>query len=138
MKISMDPNTSFDIADVQVKRRHELPLVWLLPIVALIVSGWLITKSIVEKGPEITITFPDASGIEVDKTKIKFRDVDVGKVTAITITNDLKAVQVTAQMEPYTVDYLNANTRFWVVRPRIGLTEVSGVKHIVIRSLYRC
>lgn len=110
-----------------VKQRKGLPLVWLLPVIAFVVSGWLIVKTMMEKGPEITITFPSAEGLEVDKTKIKFRDVDVGKVTAITITDDLKAITVTAELNPKTSDYLKENTRFWVVRPQIGLGGISGL-----------
>ena len=110
-----------------VKKRKGLPLVWLLPVIAFIVSGWLIVKTILEKGPEITITFPTADGLEVDKTKIKYRDVEIGKVTTITITDDLQAITVTAELNPNTADYLKENTRFWVVRPQIGLGGVSGL-----------
>lgn len=124
MKTNLLPTAA---AQASIKKNNGLPLIWLLPVVAFLASGWLIYKSLMEKGPEITITFSSAKGLEVDKTKIKFRDVDVGKVTAITIMDDLNAIKVTAELEHYTVDYLNENTRFWVVRPRIGVNGVSGL-----------
>jgi len=116
-----------DVSDAVINKRAELPLVWFLPIVALLVSGWLISKAMMEKGPEITINFPSADGLEVDKTKIKFLDVEIGKVTAISINDDLKTIQVSAQMSKNADDYLKENTTFWVVRPQVGLSGISGL-----------
>ncbi|MGZ8240821.1 MAG: PqiB family protein [Methylobacter sp.] len=118
---------SYDAANVTLNKKSEFPLVWLLPLCALLVSGWLVYKSVSEKGPVVTISFPTAEGLEVDKTKIKYLDVEVGKVTAISINNDLKTILVTAQMSSAAEDYLNKNTCFWVVRPQVGLGGVSGL-----------
>ncbi|MDD5581149.1 MAG: MlaD family protein [Methylobacter sp.] len=117
----------YDAADVTLNKKSEFPLVWLLPLCALLVSAWLVYKSFSEKGPVVTISFPTAEGLEVDKTKIRYLDVEVGKVTAISINNDLKTILVTAQMNSSAEDYLNKNTRFWVVRPQVGLGGISGL-----------
>ncbi len=116
-----------DASEVTINKKTELPLVWFLPLIALLVSGWLIAKSYNEKGPVITISFPTAEGLEVDKTKIKYLNVEVGKVTAISISDDLKTILVTAQMNSTAADYLNQNTNFWVVRPQVGLGGISGL-----------
>ncbi|MGZ8227040.1 MAG: PqiB family protein [Methylococcaceae bacterium] len=120
-------NDPYEAEDATLNKKTELPLVWLLPIIALLVSGWLVYKSISEKGSAITINFPTAEGLEVDKTKIKYLDVEVGKVTAITINEDLKTIQVIAQMNSDAEDYLKEKTRFWVVKPQVGLGGVSGL-----------
>ncbi|WP_020161131.1 MULTISPECIES: PqiB family protein [Methylobacter] len=120
-------NDSYDAADVALHQKSELPLVWFLPIIALLVSGWLIYKASMEKGPVITITFPTAEGLEVDKTKIRYLDVEVGKVTAISINDDNKTIRVTARMNSTAAGYLKENTSFWVVRPQVGLGGVSGL-----------
>lgn len=122
-----DPYEPYEASEVTLDKKPAFPLVWLLPLCALIVSGWLITKSISEKGPVITISFPTAEGLEVDKTKIKYLNVEVGKVTAITINDDLKTILVTAQMNSSAAGYLNENTSFWVVRPHVGLGGISGL-----------
>jgi paraquat-inducible protein B len=114
-------------SEVILDKKTELPLVWLLPLIALLVSGWLIAKSVNEKGPVITINFPTAEGLEVDKTKIKYLDVEIGKVTAISINDDLKTILITAQMSSTATGYLNKNTSFWVVRPQVGLGGISGL-----------
>ncbi len=117
----------YEAADATINKKRELPLIWLLPLCALLVSGWLIYKTLSEKGPVITINFTNADGLEVDKTKIKYLDVEIGKVTAISINDDLKTISVTAQMNQNTDGYLTNNTQFWVVRPQIGLGGVSGL-----------
>ncbi|UOA09377.1 intermembrane transport protein PqiB [Methylobacter sp. S3L5C] len=117
----------YEATDTAVNKNRELPLIWLLPICALLVSAWLIYKTVSEKGPEITISFLSADGLEIDKTKIKYLDVEIGKVSDIVINKDLKTISVTAQMDKESRVYLTNNTQFWVVKPQIGLAGVSGL-----------
>lgn len=124
-------NDPYLVTDVAISKKSELSLVWFLPLIALLVSGWLIYKSNMEKGPVITITFPTAEGLEVDKTKIRYLDVEVGKVTAISINDDNKTIRVTAQMSSTADGYLKENTTFWVVRPQVGLGGVSGLSTLL-------
>jgi paraquat-inducible protein B len=121
------PEEGLEAEDAALSKRIDLPLVWLLPLIALLVSAWLIYKSAAEKGPVITINFPTAEGLEVDKTKIRYLNVDVGKVTAISINDDLKTIKVTAQMNSTATDYLKEGTNFWVVKPQVGLGGISGL-----------
>lgn len=114
-------------ATISLNKRSELPLVWILPIIALLVSGWLIYKAMLEKGPSITISFPTAEGLEVDKTKIRYLNVEIGKVTAINIDKDLKTILVSAEINHTARNFLHERTNFWVVRPQIGLAGISGL-----------
>ena len=113
--------------DAAINKKRELQFIWLLPLCALLVSGWLIYKTLSEKGPVITITFPSADGLEIDKTKIKYLNVEIGKVSDIAINEDLKTIEVTAQMHKESRAYLTNNTQFWVVRPQVGLSGISGL-----------
>lgn len=117
----------YEVADAVINKKREFQLIWLLPLCALLVSAWLVYKTASQKGPVITITFPSADGLEIDKTKIKYLDVEIGKVTNITIHKDLKSIEVTAEMNKESGDYLTNNTQLWVVRPQIGLGGVSGL-----------
>ena len=103
------------------------PVVWLLPLVALLIGGWLFYKTESEKGPEVTITFNSAEGIEEGKTQVKFRDVTVGTVNKVDITDDLRAVELTITMVNGTEEYLTETSRFWVVKPRVGAGGVTGL-----------
>ncbi len=122
-----DFNETYEADEVKLNKKSELSLIWFLPLIAVLVSGWLIYKSFAEKGEIITISFPTAEGLDVDKTKIKYLDVEIGKVTAININDDLKTIVVTAQMNSHSTDYLKTDTQFWVVRPQVGLAGISGL-----------
>jgi paraquat-inducible protein B len=110
-----------------VKTRKQISIVWLVPIVALLIGGWLAYKAITEKGPTITITFKTAEGLEAGKTKIKYKDVEVGKVEGIDVSEDLSHVIVTAELLKGAKMYLTEKTRFWVVRARVAAGEVSAL-----------
>ncbi len=122
-----DFNETYEADEVKLNKKSELSLIWFLPLIAVLVSSWLIYKSFSEKGEVITISFPTAEGLDIDKTKIKYLDVEIGKVTAININDDLKTIVVTAQMNASSSGYLKENTQFWVVRPQVGLGGISGL-----------
>ncbi|MEN8129897.1 MAG: MlaD family protein [Pseudomonadota bacterium] len=128
MVISKQPPDLEDVPDAIVdEERKGFPVVWLLPLVALLVGGWLFYKTMSEKGTEITIHFETAEGIEEGNTQIKFRNVTVGKVDEIGISDDLKSVVLTATMKAGADPYLTDASRFWVVKPRIGAQGVTGL-----------
>jgi paraquat-inducible protein B len=114
-------------AIVKTKKSFSFSLVWLVPVVAALIGGWLVYKAISEKGPTITITFETAEGLEAGKTKIKYKEVEVGQVESITLSKDLSHVIVTAEMKKGAEKYLSENTRFWVVRARVAAGGVSGL-----------
>ena len=109
--------------------------IWVIPIVAAIVGGWLLIQQVVESGPVITIRFRSAEGLEAHKTRIKYKDVDIGVVKAIELDEDKKGVVVTAQMtRQASSGLLVEDTRFWVVRPRISGGHVSGLGTLLAGS----
>ena len=67
-----------DLPEVEVQTRSELSIVWLIPLVALLIGIWLAYKSWSELGPEIAISFSTAEGLQVEKTKIKYKNVEIG------------------------------------------------------------
>jgi paraquat-inducible protein B len=107
--------------------RWRMQLVWLVPIVAVLIGGWLAVKAVIEQGPTITISFKTGEGLEAGKTKIKFKDVDIGVVKSVTLSQDSKRVIVSADIAKDAGRLLVDNTRFWVVRPRISGGSVSGL-----------
>ncbi len=118
--------TDFSEPVVQARKR-QLSLIWLIPVVAALIGGWLIYKTLSEKGPEVVIIFKTAEGLEAGKTKIKFKDVEIGQVTELSLTEDISQVSVKAQFVKGAEAYLTENTRFWVVRARVAAYGVSGL-----------
>ncbi len=113
-------------------RKHWAPwAIWLIPIVAAAIGGWIVLHAILARGPTITITFKNAEGLEAGKTKIKYKDVDIGDVRKISLSKDRTEVVVTAQLTRNADSFLVADTRFWVVRPRIGAGGISGLSTLL-------
>ncbi len=109
-------------ADIQTGKRR-ISIVWLVPLIALAIGGWLVYKAISEKGPTVTITFKSAEGLEAGK----YKDVEVGQVGSIVLSKDLSQVIVKAELVKGSKNYLSQNTRFWVVRARVAAGGVSGL-----------
>jgi paraquat-inducible protein B len=109
------------------ERKHRISIVWLVPLIALAIGGWLVYKAFSEKGPTVTITFKAATGLEAGKTKIKYKDVELGQVTSIDLDDDLAGVTVKAEMAKQAEKFISENTRFWVVRARVAAGAVSGL-----------
>jgi paraquat-inducible protein B len=123
-----------ELPEIAVPKKRGFSIVWIIPIVAALIGGWLTYKTISEKGPTITITFEDGAGLEVEKTKIKYKSIEIGKVTSVHISPDLSNVVVTAELGKTSEGHLSENTLFWVVRPRVGLGGISGLETLVSGS----
>ncbi len=117
--------------DVEAASRWLPSLVWLIPLLAALIGGLLVAKSIFDKGPVVTVSFRSADGLEPGKTKVKYKDVDIGVVRAITLADDLSKVLVTIDMSKEAKRFTAQDTRFWVVRPRIGASGVSGLNTLL-------
>ncbi|MFB8831001.1 intermembrane transport protein PqiB [Azotobacter sp. CWF10] len=121
-------------AETAPRSRWRPQLVWLVPLVAALIGGWLAVKSILEQGPVIGIVFKNAEGLEAGKTKVKYKDVDIGLVTAVTLSKDLRQVVATAELVKDFQPHLVEDTRFWLVKPRISGGSVSGLGTVLSGS----
>jgi paraquat-inducible protein B len=117
----------FPAAVAARRSKWRMQLVWLVPLVAVLIAGWLAMQSIMQTGPTITISFSTGEGIEAGKTKIKFKNVDIGTIKSVALSDDHKTVLASAEMSRNASSMLVDDTRFWVVRPRISGGTVSGI-----------
>ena len=129
MSSSLPPDQFVAEADVSSKR--GISIVWLVPLVALVIGAWLTYKAYSEKGPTITVSFEEAAGVAAGKTIVRYRDVDIGVVTAVRLTDDLEGVTITAALDKGTERLLGKNTRFWVAQPEVSITGVRGLQTIL-------
>lgn len=109
------------------RRRVNASLIWLIPALAAIVGIALVINNWLETGPDITISFQSAEGIDAGKTPVKYKNVVIGRVKKIHLSRDRSHVLVNVALEKSAEGFATKDTRFWVVRPRIGLGGVSGV-----------
>ena len=119
-----------DLPQPVMRHRRQISPVWIIPIVAALVAIWLIYKTHSDTGQTIQITFLTGEGLEAGKTKIKHNNVELGTVDAVEPTRDLKTVVVTATMKKLADPYLNG-AQFWVVRPRLSLSSLSGLETLL-------
>ncbi|CAG4886266.1 PqiB family protein [Paraburkholderia saeva] len=118
--------------DIEPPRRSWLPsLVWVIPLIAALIGVALVIKSVSGKGPTITISFVSAEGLEPGKTKVKYKDVDVGSVKTITLAKNHSHVSVEVQLTKEAEDFAVKGSRFWVVKPRVGASGVSGLSTLL-------
>jgi len=114
-------------ATVVPRRRQRISIVWAIPILAAVVAIGIAIQRIMSEGPTITIVFKAAEGIEAGKTFIKYKDVNIGQVTAVRLSKDYSRVEVTAKIDKSAAGLMVEDAKFWVVEPRVTLSGVSGL-----------
>src|ERR1700676_5085295 len=112
-------------------RWSGVPLIWILPAVVILAGAFVVIREKLAQGTSIEIRFHNAEDLEANKTKIRYKDVDIGDVRDIHVSKDRKEVVVTAMIHRDASDYLVDDTRFWVVRPRVSAAGITGLGTLV-------
>jgi paraquat-inducible protein B len=110
-----------------VRRRRWPSLVWLVPIVAALVGLSMLIHAVLSVGPDISLSFQTASGLEPGKTPVKYKDVVVGTVSGVKLSQDGSHIVATVSLDRSAENLARSDSRFWVVRPRIGAAGISGI-----------
>ncbi|MFH2091809.1 MAG: MlaD family protein [Pseudomonadota bacterium] len=127
----IDTQTDTCVPAPVIKNSSWPSLVWLIPLITACIGGWLIFKTVSERGPRIEITFKTAEGIEAGKTKIRYKEIEIGAVDAVEFSPDFSSVILKANMRKEAASFLGRGTRFWVVKPRLSLREASGLSTLL-------
>lgn len=110
------------------RRRDWMPsLIWLIPLIAALVGITLVAKILLDRGPEVVLTFKTAEGLEAGKTAVKYKDVQIGVVQSLRLARDRSHVRVVLQLNKDADAFTAKDTRFWVVRPRLDTSGISGL-----------
>ncbi|WP_285423392.1 MULTISPECIES: intermembrane transport protein PqiB [unclassified Pseudomonas] len=108
-------------------RKARISLVWLVPIVAGIIGLSMVIHDFLNVGPKVVVSFLTAEGLEAKKTQVKYKNVVIGTVTDIALSDDRTHILATIELNQSATPFTRADTQYWVVRPRIGAHGVSGV-----------
>ncbi|HVU18116.1 MAG TPA: MlaD family protein [Candidatus Didemnitutus sp.] len=111
----------------KVTRSPRIPLVWVVPIVAAAVAGWLLFREWRTRGEEITVEFADGTGLEPGQTKVQYKGVEIGTLKQVSLSKDLHDVVAHLQLTRRTSMIARQGTQFWIVQPEIGFSGVSGL-----------
>lgn len=124
--------TDNDIQEALVQPTRTFSIVWLLPVIALMIGAWLVYQALADAPVKITIEFASGTGIEVGKTKVLYEGLPVGVVKDLRLDErDQKGVIATVEMDNRTETFLREATQFWLVRPEISLSGITGLETIV-------
>ncbi|WP_458524650.1 intermembrane transport protein PqiB [Onishia taeanensis] len=115
----------------RISRHSRLSPIWIVPLVAMLIGLWLLYDDYISRGPQVTLIMSNAEGIEAGSTLIKTRNVEIGRVEQVRLSNDLSHIRVIARMSPDVEPMLVEDTRFWVVKPRIGREGISGLNTVL-------
>ncbi|HET8807417.1 MAG TPA: intermembrane transport protein PqiB, partial [Methylophaga sp.] len=123
---SAETSKTTDLHRAKPMKASRLSPIWIIPVVAMLIGVWLIVDNYRHTGPLITLTMSNAEGIEAGKTKIKTRNVDIGLVEEVKLSEDLSHALIMARINHDAEEILVEDTRFWVVKPRISREGISG------------
>ena len=118
----------------QSRFRGRVSAVWLFPVVALAIGIGLAVNTLSKLGPRVVVLVDDASGLSADDTTVRYRDMEMGVVEQIDFTEDLSRIELTLRLHPVFGPYLTEDARFWVAKPRVSLTGISGLETLVSGS----
>ncbi|MCJ9710576.1 MlaD family protein, partial [Bordetella hinzii] len=121
------PDNPLGKVKVSKKERSRISWIWLVPLVAALAGLSLVVRTWMQAGPEISIEFNTAEGLEVGKTQLRYKDVTIGTVKGIHFNADRSKVVVEAELAKEVQNMAREGTNFWVVRPRLGISGVSGL-----------
>ncbi|MDA3133197.1 PqiB family protein [Atlantibacter subterraneus] len=127
----MSQETPASTTEARIKTKRRISPFWLLPIIALMIAGWLIWTTYQERGTTVTIDFVSADGIVAGRTPVRYQGVEVGTVQDIRLSEDLNKIAVTVSIKSDLKDALRTDTQFWLVTPKASLAGISGLDALV-------
>jgi paraquat-inducible protein B len=119
---------------VRRKNRLRLSLVWLVPLAAVLAGALLVARGFLQAGPTITIEFRTAEGLEAGRTEVRYKEVVIGRVSGVSLNDNRDRVVAQVQLDKSASPLAVTDSRFWVVKPRIGVGGVTGLRTLVSGS----
>src|ERR1700722_2986596 len=113
------------LVHARTRRSRRVSVIWLIPIIAIAIGGWLAWDTLSKQGPTITITFETAEGLQAGQSQLRFRDIVLGTVKTLELSPDQSHVIVTLATTRQAERLLTDKTVFWVVKPRLFAGNVS-------------
>lgn len=115
------------LATPAAETRRRPSLVWLMPILAVAVAGYVVYRTLAEQGPLVTVVFPEAAGIRAETTELRIRDLRVGIVEEVGFTEDMRAVEARVRVDKSVAPFVDADAEFWLVEPQVSARGVAGL-----------
>jgi paraquat-inducible protein B len=112
-------------------RQRRFSFVWVIPLLAALIAGYLGYRTFLEEGPLLTLTFDTGEGLAANQTQVQYKAVVLGTVDSIDLSSDNSHVVVKVRMNRVGKRFLTSHARFWVERPRFTPGDLSGLTTLV-------
>ena len=125
--------TMNDLPLAKARPASNWSAIWVLPLIALLIGGWLGWRAYNEAGIEIQVTFETGEGLQAGKTEVIYKGMSIGKLTAMELddSGERRGVRATLEMDKRVEHQLLSNTRFWLVKPSVSLAGITGLETLV-------
>jgi len=122
-----------DLPKAKIRPASNWSAIWVLPLIALVIGGWLGWRAYNQTGIEIQVRFESGEGIQANKTEIVYKGMPIGKVKGLNldVEGSSKGVIATIEMNKDVESSLRTNTRFWLVKPSVTLAGITGLDTLV-------
>ena len=123
-----------DLPTARTRPASNWSAIWVLPLIALLIGGWLAWRAYSEAGIEIQVVFASGEGIEAGKTEVVYKGMSIGKVTSLTLdkSDKQRGVIATLEMNKDIEPQLRTGTRFWLVKPSVSLAGITGLETLAV------
>ena len=128
---------SVPLPEARLGQARRVSFIWIIPVVTLVIGGWLAWNTYSKRGPTITVTFESGEGLQAGQSHIKHKDVDLGLVTRVALSRDASHVIVTAEMNRQAVPFLTDGARLWVVNSAAVRRKYLRLGYADFRQLHR-
>jgi paraquat-inducible protein B len=116
------------------RRSRRIPAIWAIPLLAVAVGLWLAWDTYAKRGPTITIAFATAEGLKEGQSQLKFKDIILGTVQSLDLTENHAQVLVKIATTRQATSLLTRDTYFWVAKPRLFAGNISGLDTVLSGS----
>jgi len=123
--------TNASLKETKPRAHKGFAFFWLVPVAAVALTAYLFYQTVTAEGIDIQITFPTAMGLVPGKSELHYHGVKVGLVKKVKLSDDLKSVIVTAQLDSTANNLARSDSKFWIVHPQISLSGVSGLDTLI-------
>ncbi|WP_027897520.1 PqiB family protein [Zestomonas thermotolerans] len=119
-----------DLPTAKVRPASNWSAIWVLPLIALLIGGWLGWRAYSQAGIDIEVVFESGDGLQAGKTEVMYKGMPIGKVSELHLDNE-RGVVATLSMDKQSEPHLRSGTRFWLVKPSVTLAGITGLETLV-------
>ncbi len=120
------------VYEPKIEDKKAVSFIWILPLIIMGILGWIAYESYMKKGTNIRVIFKSAEGLKEGVTTLEYKGLQLGKVTKISMHEDLKSVKVNILVDNEVAKYVaSEGSSFWIKKPTVSLTKISGLNTLI-------